>query len=96
MGVRHFRVRGFFGVENFGRYFSGLLDLSMLNKDLIKQRLSRFRRNRASERKVLLAGLVYMKCMHRGSEVFTVTKNAISKVLLFYMKGYLYFPLHKV
>ena len=58
----------------------------MLNKDLIrfKQSLSRVRQNRTSKRKVLLAGLVYMKCMHRGSEVFTVRKNAISKVLLFY------------
>ena len=70
----------------------------MLNKDLIrfKQFLSRVRRNRASERKVLLAGLVYMKCMDRGSEVVIVRKNAIGKVLLLYMKGYLYFPLHKV
>ena len=58
----------------------------MLNKDLIrfKQSLSRVRQNRTSKRKVLLAGLVYMKRMHRGSEVSTVRKNAISKVLLFY------------
>ena len=27
-GVRNFRVRGFFGVENFGKCFFGLLDLS--------------------------------------------------------------------
>ena len=53
----------------------------MLNKDLIrfKQRLSRFRRNRASERKVLLAGLVYMKCMDRGSEVLLLEKMQLAK-----------------
>ena len=27
-GVRNFRVRGIFGVENFGKCFFGLLDLS--------------------------------------------------------------------
>ena len=61
----------------------------MLNKDLIrfKQILSRVRQNRASERKVLLAGLVYMKCTHRGSEVLLLEKMQLAKYSCFIWKG---------